>query len=125
MASSEITLEAVSSINQIAARDWDACANPASDPDSLDGLDTLASSDPTGDASRCSYNPFVSHAFFSALEASNSACARTGWGPRHLLAKLDGNIIGIVPCYLKSHSQGEYVFDRGWADAYERAGGRY
>ena len=72
-----------------------------------------------------SYNPFVSHAFFSAVEASGSACARTGWGPRHLLAQLDGAIAGIVPCYLKSHSQGEYVFDRGWADAYERAGGRY
>src|ERR1700742_1280170 len=128
MASSEITLEAVSSISQIAARDWDACANPASDPHSLDGLDTLASSDPTGGASKtsgCSYNPFVSHAFFSALEASKSACTRTGWGPRHLLAKRAGNIAGIVPCYLKSHSQGEYVFDRGWADAYERAGGRY
>ena len=52
-------------------------------------------------------------------------CARTGWGPRHLAARLDGAIAGIVPCYLKSHSQGEYVFDRGWADAYERAGGRY
>ena len=59
------------------------------------------------------------------MEASGSACARTGWGPRHLLARLDGAIAGIVPCYLKSHSQGEYVFDRGWADAYERAGGRY
>ena len=128
MASSEITLEAVSSISQIPAWDWDACANPVPDPGSLDGLDTLACSGPPGDApatSRQCYNPFVSHAFFSALEASNSACARTGWGPRHLLAKLDGKIAGIVPCYLKSHSQGEYVFDRGWADAYERAGGRY
>ena len=74
---------------------------------------------------KAAYNPFVSHAFFSALEASGSACARTGWGPRHLIARLDGAIAGIVPCYLKSHSQGEYVFDRGWADAYERAGGRY
>jgi predicted N-acyltransferase len=128
MTSSKITLEAVSSISQIAARDWDACANPVPDPDSLDGLDTLASCGPPGTASkilRHSSNPLVSHAFFSALEVSNSACARTGWGPRHLLAKLDGNITGIVPCYLKSHSQGEYVFDRGWADAYERAGGRY
>src|ERR1700744_5898936 len=129
MASSEITLEAVSSISQIAARDWDACANPVSDTDGLYGFDTLASPGPpcdtTSKVSRHSYNPFVSHAFFSALEASKSACARTGWGPRHLLAKLDGNIAGIVPCYLKSHSQGEYVFDRGWADAYERAGGRY
>ena len=128
MASSEITLEAVSSISQIAAPEWDACANPVPDPDSLESLDTLAPSGapetaPVG--SRHPYNPFVSHAFFAALEASKSACARTGWGPRHLLAKLDGKIAGIVPCYLKSHSQGEYVFDRGWADAYERAGGQY
>jgi predicted N-acyltransferase len=128
MASSEISLEAVSSVSQIPAEAWDACANPQPDPGSLNGLDTLASSSFTGD-SRChltvGYNPFVSHAFFAALEASGSACARTGWGARHLLARLDGNIAGIVPCYLKSHSQGEYVFDRGWADAYERAGGRY
>src|SRR5450755_4085714 len=127
MDSSEITLEAVSSVSQIPAGDWDACANPAPSPDSLEDLDTLASSDPAGSGagSKAAYNPFVSHAFFSALEASNSACARTGWGPRHLTARLDGEIAGIVPCYLKSHSQGEYVFDRGWADAYERAGGRY
>ncbi|MDP1869699.1 MAG: GNAT family N-acetyltransferase [Bradyrhizobium sp.] len=128
MASSEITLESLPSVSQIPAADWDACANPPCGPDSLDGLDTLASREPTtesGAASRRSYNPFVSHAFFSALEASGSACARTGWGPRHLVAKLNGAIAGIVPCYLKSHSQGEYVFDRGWADAYERAGGRY
>src|ERR1700737_4389633 len=128
MDSSEITFEAVSSVSQIAAEDWDACANPASPPDALDALDTLASASTPGDF--CAgliphYNPFVSHAFLSALEASGSACARTGWGPRHLVAKLDGAIAGIVPCYLKSHSQGEYVFDRGWADAYERAGGRY
>ncbi len=126
---SEITLEAVSSVSQIAAEDWDACAHPAaSRTDNLDDLDTLASPDAPGDtraASKVRYNPFVSHAFFSALEASASACARTGWGPRHLLARLDGEIAGIVPCYLKSHSRGEYVFDRGWADAYERAGGSY
>ena len=128
MASSEITLEAVSSISQIPAEDWNACANPTPDIHSLNGLDTLASSNATTDScagSTSRYNPFVSHEFFSALEASGSACARTGWGPRHLLARLDGAIAGIVPCYLKSHSQGEYVFDRGWADAYERAGGRY
>jgi predicted N-acyltransferase len=128
MDSSEITLEAVSSISQIPVEDWDACANPVPDPDSLDRLDTLAP--PSSPNNSCaglkySYNPFVSHAFLSALEASGSACARTGWGPRHLLARRDGTIAGIVPCYLKSHSQGEYVFDRGWADAYERAGGHY
>jgi uncharacterized protein len=128
MASSEITLEAVSSVSQITAAEWDACANPQLDPADLNGFDTLASSTAPGGSGKSStapYNPFVSHAFFSALEASGSACARTGWGPRHLLARLDGEIAGLVPCYLKSHSQGEYVFDRGWADAYERAGGRY
>ena len=128
MDSSEITLEAVPSVSEIPAADWDACANPHILADSLDTLDTLASAEPataSGAASKAHYNPFVSHAFFKALEDSKSACAKTGWGPRHLAARLDGEIVGIVPCYLKSHSQGEYVFDRGWADAYERAGGRY
>src|SRR6478672_12150464 len=114
MAASEITLEAVPSISDIPAAEWDACANPAGA--------ALAVSCAT---SKPYYNPFVSHAFFSAAEASGSAIARTGWGPRHLIAKIDDRIAGIVPCYLKSHSQGEYVFDRGWADAFERAGGRY
>jgi uncharacterized protein len=117
MDSSEITLEAVPSVREIPAADWDACANPAG----ASPMPALS----FGARSKAGYNPFVSHAFFSALEASDSACARTGWGPRHLLARMEGEIAGIVPCYLKSHSQGEYVFDRGWADAYERAGGRY
>ena len=102
MASPEITLEAVPSAGDISPAAWDACANP-----------------------KLCYNPFVSHAFFHAAEESGSAIARTGWLPRHLVAKIGEQIAGIVPCYLKSHSQGEYVFDRGWADAYERAGGRY
>jgi len=128
MASSEIILEAVSSVSQIPAEDWDACANPRAGQGAHNALERLASH--STESNSCadltlSYNPFVSHAFLTALEASGSACARTGWGPRHLLARLDGVIVGIVPCYLKSHSQGEYVFDRGWADAYERAGGRY
>ena len=113
MDSSEITLEAVSSVSQIAAEEWDACANPQACPNGSPG------------GFKSPYNPFVSHAFFSAVEASGSATPRTGWGPRHLLARRDGVIAGIVPCYLKSHSQGEYVFDRGWADAYDRAGGSY
>src|SRR3982074_79025 len=128
MASSEITLEAVPSASDIPAAEWDACANPKADPNSLENLDTLASPGAAGRSTvdaKIGYNPFVSHAFFAAAEASGSACARTGWGPRHLLAKLDGAVVGVVPCYLKSHSQGEYVFDRGWANAYERAGGRY
>ena len=128
MASSEIILEAVPSVGDIPADEWDACANPSRNPESIDRLDTLAlpsASNNSCAGSGSAYNPFVSHAFFSAVEKSGSATARTGWGPRHLLAKIDGRIAGIVPCYLKSHSQGEYVFDRGWADAYERAGGRY
>jgi hypothetical protein len=128
MTLSEISLEAVTSVSQISAADWDACANSGADagPDAasqtVDGQDA---GNGACTAAISSYNPFVSHAFFSALEASGSACARTGWGPRHLVAKRGGAVAGIVPCYLKSHSQGEYVFDRGWADAYQRAGGRY
>jgi predicted N-acyltransferase len=127
MDSSEITLEAVSSVSQIPAEDWDACANPAA-PLGRNALDAPASSSaggPSGAGSNTAYNPFISHAFFSAVEASGSASPRTGWGPRHLVARLDDEIAGIVPCYLKSHSQGEYVFDRGWAEAYQRAGGLY
>ena len=72
------------------------------------------------------YNPFISHAFLSALEESGSATAKTGWLGHHLLLEDDrGDLIGAVPGYLKNHSQGEYVFDHGWADAFERAGGRY
>ena len=103
MDSSDITLEAVSSTRQIGAADWDVCATPGGG----------------------TYNPFVAHAFFDALEQSGSACARTGWAARHLVARRGGDVVGLAPCYLKSHSQGEYVFDHGWADAYERAGGRY
>ena len=72
------------------------------------------------------YNPFISYAFLSALEDSGCASQRSGWLGQHLrLESADGALLGAVPCYLKSHSQGEYVFDHGWADAYERAGGRY
>jgi uncharacterized protein len=123
MDSSEITLESVPSVADIPAADWDACAHPDPSSDIIKGFGNPALA--LGTSSKAAYNPFVSHAFFSALEASGSACARTGWAPRHLLARVDGDVAGIVPCYLKSHSQGEYVFDRGWADAYERAGGRY
>ena len=90
-----------SSIADIPAPDWDDCA----------------SSHP---------NPFTSHAFLRALEDSGSATAETGWLPQHLLLEDgSGTLLGCLPCYLKSHSRGEYVFDHGWADAYLRAGGRY
>ncbi|TIL82017.1 MAG: GNAT family N-acetyltransferase [Mesorhizobium sp.] len=72
------------------------------------------------------YNPLVSLAFLSALEESGCAVRRTGWQGHHLrLETAQGKLLGAVPCYLKSHSQGEYVFDHGWSDAFERAGGRY
>ena len=72
------------------------------------------------------YNPFVSHAYLSSLEESGSATADTGWLGQHLLMEGgDGGLAGGLVCYLKNHSQGEYVFDHGWADALERAGGRY
>jgi hypothetical protein len=92
-------VQVVSRIADIPAADWDACA---------------------GD------NPFVGHAFLSALEDSGSVSAETGWLPQHLvLPNPEGGILGCAPLYLKSHSYGEYVFDWNWADAYERAGGRY
>jgi predicted N-acyltransferase len=62
----------------------------------------------------------------SSLEASFSVGERTGWQPRHLLVEAaDGSLLGAAPCYVKSHSRGEYVFDQGWAEAFERAGGDY
>ncbi|MDO6964067.1 GNAT family N-acetyltransferase [Rhizobium alvei] len=81
----------------------------------------------TGASRDCgAYNPFLSHAFLSSLEESGSAVARTGWQGHHLLLETDeGELQGAVAGYLKSHSQGEYVFDHGWAQAFERAGGRY
>ncbi|WP_349236042.1 GNAT family N-acetyltransferase [Devosia sp. FKR38] len=71
-------------------------------------------------------NPFLDHAFFLALEESGCATARTGWQPQHiLLSDASGAPVGLMPLFLKSHSMGEYVFDHGWADALERAGGSY
>ncbi|MEP7239549.1 MAG: GNAT family N-acetyltransferase [Devosia sp.] len=77
-----------------------------------------AAADPHG-------NPFLEHAFFAALEESGSATKRTGWTPRHLVLHDGDAIVGVMPLYEKTHSQGEYVFDHGWASAFEQAGGRY
>ena len=107
--SDEITIEVVSSAESVGKTDWDSVANPPSD--FTEDFD---------------YNPFQSFAFFDALEQSGSATARTGWLPQHLVMRdAEKAVLGIVPCYLKNHSQGEYVFDYGWADAFERAGGDY
>ena len=78
------------------------------------------------DACAGSQNPFVAHAFLAALETSGSATARAGWQPLPILIDgAGGKLAGALPAYAKSHSQGEYVFDHGWADAYAGAGGRY
>jgi len=70
-------------------------------------------------------NPFVLHAFLSALEESGSVGAGTGWTPRHVALRRGGRLVGVAPAYLKDHSFGEYVFDHSWAEAAHRAGGRY
>lgn len=96
----ELTLHLHPAIAELPAAEWDACA---------------------GDD-----NPFVSHAFLSALEESGSASARTGWLPQHAaLRDPAGRLLAVAPAYAKSHSYGEYVFDHAWANAFERAGGQY
>lgn len=96
-----VTLTVHDGIADIGAAAWDACAGP------------------TGD-------PFVSYDFLHACEASGSATLATGWAPRHLALRNEtGTVLGVMPLYLKGDSQGEYVFDHSWADAFERAGGRY
>jgi predicted N-acyltransferase len=77
------------------------------------------------DACAGSGNPFLSHAFLSALEASGSATTETGWQPLPIAIDAGERLAGVSPAYVKSHSQGEYVFDHGWADAWSRAGGQY
>ncbi len=95
-----IKIRVETDITAISAADWDACAGGG--------------------------NPFLSHAFLAALEESGSAAKATGWLPHHVLVDdAAGNLVAAAPAYLKSHSYGEYVFDHGWANAFEQAGGRY
>jgi uncharacterized protein len=96
-------MRVVPSLADVSAADWNACAQ-GTEP---------------------AVNPFVCHAFLRALETSGCVGGRTGWTPAHVLIESDGRLVGAAPCYLKTHSQGEYVFDHGWADAIERAGGSY
>jgi len=95
-----------------------------SQTDAPDLAATLASGESLSEET--GFNPFLSHAFLDALETSGCATRKTGWVPRHLVLEDEqGTVLGAVPAYLKSHSQGEYVFDHGWADAFYRAGGEY
>lgn len=100
---SDPVIKVVPSLAEISQADWDACANP----------------DPT------TRNPFVSYAFLKALEDASTVTARTGWLPQYVMLEQDGEVLGVAPAYLKSHSQGEYMFDYAWAHAYESAGGDY
>ncbi len=95
-----------SRINEISPADWDDCACPEAEIGRP-------------------IDPFTSHRFLSALEESGSVCPETGWAPFHIAAHCDGKLAAVMPLYAKSHSRGEFIFDYGWADAFERAGGRY
>jgi uncharacterized protein len=100
----ELTVTVHPRIADIAAADWDACAVP----------------------NALTRNPFVTHAFLKALEDAGTVTPRTGWTPQHLvLTGPDKTVLAVAPAYLKSHSQGEYIFDHGWAEAFQRAGGDY
>lgn len=89
--------------------------------DGVAGLDAAAWNHLAGEN-----DPFLCHAFLSALEQSGSACTRAGWQPVPILIEGGhGQMVGAMPAYIKNHSQGEYVFDHGWADAWARAGGAY
>ena len=102
-----IEVTAHAHLHEIAAEDWDACACPEA-----------------ADGGR-PFDPFTTYRFLLALEESRSVGVGTGWQPRYLTARSDGQVIAVAPLYAKGHSQGEYIFDHNWAHAYEQAGGRY
>jgi hypothetical protein len=126
----ELRIRIAQSLAELPAAAWNACARndgtgsveatheikPTSEDNSSPDLCTRGQVD----------NPFISHEFLSSLEASGSVGGRTGWQPRHLLAEdAGGTLLGASPCYVKTHSRGEYVFDHVWAEAFEHAGGNY
>ncbi len=102
--SDTVNISSLATVRDIPVSTWDELANPAHLP----------------------FDPFLTHSFFHCLEESASVCPQTGWRPMHLVAKnSDDKILAILPLYLKGHSRGEYVFDHGWAQGYEMAGGHY
>ena len=117
----DLTVRVATSLKAVPAGAWNACANPLA----LLGAVSVPSRADGNDAADRD-NPFVSHEFLAALEESGCSGGRSGWSPAYLLVEDGaGRLLGATPSFLKSHSQGEYVFDHSWADAYERAGGRY
>jgi predicted N-acyltransferase len=128
----DLRIRIAQSLAEVPAAAWDACAG---------GNDETSASEAIAPAAKSTHednlfpnlstrgqvdNPFISHGFLSSLEKSFSVGPHTGWQPRHLLAEsANGTLLGAAPCYVKSHSRGEYVFDHGWAEAFERAGGDY
>jgi len=107
MADSRIEIDVLESLAAVDPADWDACACP----ESADGGPP--------------YDPFTTYRFLKALEDSGSVGHGTGWAPRYLIARHEGQVIACAPLYAKGHSQGEYIFDHNWAHAYENAGGNY
>ena len=105
-----MTLQAslLDSMTDISAAEWDGVACPGASPGSERPVD-----------------PFTTHRFLVALDRSASTGKGTGWQPKPLVLRQDGQAVAAMPLYVKSHSQGEYIFDHGWAEALERAGGRY
>jgi len=137
MTDARLQIRVLPTIAEISADDWNACAagaDPrmlaASQPhlqaeDQRPQLKDHRHNDPEN-IFKNPDNPFISHEFLSALEDAACVGGRSGWRPNYLVAEAaDGTIVGVAPAYLKTHSRGEYVFDQGWADAYEQAGGRY
>ena len=106
MDGSTIEISTHASLEAIDPAQWDACACPEAE---------------TGRAS----DPFTTYRFLKALEDSGSVGGGTGWDPHYLTARQDGELIAVAPLYGKHHSQGEYMFDHNFAQAFERSGGRY
>ena len=131
---SPFKLRVLRAISDIDAAQWDACANPQNDSaikvlrpildSNAQRHDSVSQSDESGHEGE-RFNPFTTHAFLHALEASGSVGGRTGWTPAHVLVEDAQGLRAAAPAYLKSHSMGEYVFDHAWAEAYQRAGGNY
>ena len=107
MSKPEIKIKIVETLLSINEIDWDACAAP----EEADG--------------KRPFDPFTTYRFLRTLEESGSVGKSTGWHPYYILALRGNDLLGCAPMYVKTHSQGEYIFDHAWANAYERAGGRY